>query len=75
MVTSTVEGRERHPVVVRYGRAWREDEESIRNLLVTARGAGQGPGSYAIESRETRLIPLSEVADVAGGRRPRVDQK
>ena len=30
IVTSTVEGRERHPVVVRFGRAWREDEESIR---------------------------------------------
>src|ERR1700722_12410830 len=29
VVTRTVEGRERHPVVVRYGRAWREDEESI----------------------------------------------
>ena len=38
IVTSTVEGRERHPVVVRFGRAWREDEESIRNLPVTARG-------------------------------------
>ena len=63
VVTSTVEGRERHPVVVRYGRAWREDEESIRNLLVTARGAGQGPGSSPSKP-EPRLVPLSEVADV-----------
>src|SRR5271170_3163443 len=63
VVTSTVEGRERHPVVVRYGRAWREDEESIRKLLVTARGRGQGPGSSP-SIPETRLIPLSEVADV-----------
>ncbi len=63
VVTSTVEGRERHPVVVRYGRAWREDEESIRNLPVTARGAGQGPGSSPSKP-EPRLIPLSEVADV-----------
>ena len=63
VVTSTVEGRERHPVVVRYSRAWREDEESIRNLLVTARGAGQGPGS-SLPKPEPRLIPLSEVAVV-----------
>ncbi len=63
VVTSTVEGRERHPVVVRYGRAWREDEESVRNLLVTARGAGQGPGSSPSKP-EPQLIPLSEVADV-----------
>ena len=63
VVTSTVEGRERHPVVVRYGRAWREDEESIRNLPVIARGAGQEPGAPPSKG-ETHLIPLSEVADV-----------
>jgi copper/silver efflux system protein len=63
VVTSTVEGRERHPVVIRYGRAWREDEESIRNLLVTARGVGQGPDS-ASSKTVPQLIPLSEVAAV-----------
>ena len=63
VVTTTVEGRERHPVVVRYGRAWREDEESIRNLLVTAHGAGAG-ARLAAPKPEPRLIPLSEVADV-----------
>ena len=63
IVTSTVEGRERHPVVVRFGRAWREDEESIRNLPVTARGTAQVPGASSLK-RETRLIPLSEIADV-----------
>ncbi len=45
VVTTTVEGRERHPVVVRYARARREDEESVRNLLVTAYGASPGPKS------------------------------
>jgi copper/silver efflux system protein len=64
VVTSTVEGRERHPVVVRYGRGWREDEESIRNLLVTARGTTLGPGS-ATSTPKPRSIPLSEVAEVA----------
>jgi Cu(I)/Ag(I) efflux system membrane protein CusA/SilA len=50
VVTQTVEGRERHPVRVRYPRRWREDEESVRGLLVPARDRG--------------LVPLGEVADV-----------
>ncbi len=37
-ITMTVEGRERFPVRVRYGRAWREDEEQVKNLLVNASG-------------------------------------
>ena len=40
VVTTTVEGRERYPVRVRFGRSWREDDESGRSgvLLVTASG-------------------------------------
>ena len=57
------EGRERHPVVVRYGRAWREDEESVKNLLVRPTAQRQGPGSPPSKP-EPRLIPLSEVADI-----------
>jgi Cu(I)/Ag(I) efflux system membrane protein CusA/SilA len=34
-ITTTVEGRERFPVRVRYARAYREDEESVKNLLVS----------------------------------------
>jgi Cu(I)/Ag(I) efflux system membrane protein CusA/SilA len=51
VVTMTIEGRERHPVRVRYARAWREDEEAVKNLPVTLAGSGQ-------------VVPLSEVADV-----------
>jgi Cu(I)/Ag(I) efflux system membrane protein CusA/SilA len=55
--TSTVEGRERHPVVVRYQRAGRQDEEAVRDLLVPAHGSvGARP----------RQVPLSEVADIRG---------
>ena len=61
VVTATVEGRERHPVVVRYPRARREDEESIGNLLVPAHGEWQGPGSPA---PRIRSVPLSEVAEI-----------
>jgi Cu/Ag efflux pump CusA len=35
-ITMTVEGRERHPVRLRYARDWREDEEQVKNLLVNA---------------------------------------
>jgi Cu(I)/Ag(I) efflux system membrane protein CusA/SilA len=59
VVATTVVGRERHPVVVRFGRAWREDEESVRNLPVTARGSRPGPGAPP-----SRQVPLAEVADI-----------
>jgi copper/silver efflux system protein len=37
-VTNTVEGRERFPVRIRYARAFREDEQQVKNLLVNASG-------------------------------------
>jgi len=43
-ITMTVEGRERFPVRIRYARAFREDEESVKNLLVNA-AAGGMPGA------------------------------
>jgi Cu(I)/Ag(I) efflux system membrane protein CusA/SilA len=36
VITLTVEGRERFPIRIRYARAFREDEERVRNLLVSA---------------------------------------
>ncbi|MGD0655693.1 MAG: efflux RND transporter permease subunit [Thermoguttaceae bacterium] len=52
-VTMTVEGRERFPVRIRYARDWRQDEQQIGNILVSAGGAAT-----------TMQIPLSMVADV-----------
>jgi len=43
-ITMTVEGRERFPVRIRYARAFREDEESVKNLLVNAAVGGM-PGA------------------------------
>jgi Cu(I)/Ag(I) efflux system membrane protein CusA/SilA len=63
VVTTTIEGRERRPVVIRYSRAWREDEESIGNLLVPARGRSGLAGSSKPASPQ-RLVPLSEVAEI-----------
>ncbi|MHB1561408.1 MAG: efflux RND transporter permease subunit, partial [Isosphaeraceae bacterium] len=41
-VTQTVEGRERYPVRVRYARAYRDDVDSLKGILVAARGMGTG---------------------------------
>ncbi len=41
-ITTTVEGRQRFPVRVRYGRAFRQDEEDVKNLLISAGSAPMG---------------------------------
>jgi Cu(I)/Ag(I) efflux system membrane protein CusA/SilA len=78
VVTTTVEGRERFPVRIRYARDFRADEESVKNLLVSAspgmnrsmsdreRPEGipvQGEASLPEPSAPAQ-IPLSQVADV-----------
>jgi Cu(I)/Ag(I) efflux system membrane protein CusA/SilA len=55
VVTHTVEGRERHPVRIRYSRAWRADDEAVADLPVPARGG---------DTTQLRYLPLSEVANV-----------
>ncbi|MDR3634431.1 MAG: efflux RND transporter permease subunit [Isosphaeraceae bacterium] len=56
VVTTTMEGRERHPVRVQNGRAWRGDEEAVRDLLVPT--IRQGPDG------RPQVVPLAEVAEV-----------
>lgn len=79
-VTHTVEKRERFPVRVRYVRASREDEESIRRLLIAPSGRGMAAPPQSSDSppkvsevhastsghlsSSTPLIPLSSVATV-----------
>ncbi|MEI8372939.1 MAG: efflux RND transporter permease subunit [Planctomycetota bacterium] len=74
-ITTTVEGRERFPIRVRYGRSFRQDEEDVKNLLINAasapmREAVSGSMSDAksagskLASGVSRQIPLSTVADV-----------
>ncbi len=78
-ITMTVEGRQRFPVRIRYARAWREDEEQVRNLLVNA-GSGMSAGGMdgdranrnepapsagrSPDAKVPMQIPLSAVADV-----------
>ncbi len=49
-ITTTVEGRERYPVQVRYARDFRDDPATISRILV---GNGAGP-----------QVPLGQVADI-----------
>jgi Cu(I)/Ag(I) efflux system membrane protein CusA/SilA len=44
-LTTTVERRERYPVRVRYARDYRDDVESLKGILVSARGMAADPGS------------------------------
>lgn len=61
VVTTTVEGRERYPVRVRYPRSWGESEESIGNLLVPARSAD----AVSPRGEKTlRQVPLAQVAEI-----------
>lgn len=80
LATTTVEGRERHPVRIRFARVWRDDEEALRDLLAPVRGPARlaPPGevvsaaSVPLESLAsrgqpappTRFVPLDEVANV-----------
>jgi Cu(I)/Ag(I) efflux system membrane protein CusA/SilA len=77
-ITMTVEGRERFPVRIRYARHFREDEEQIKDLLVSAGGGmgrsepmgeenamGMAPGEpKSNPAAAPRQIPLAMVADV-----------
>ncbi len=49
-LTTTIEGRQRFPVRVRYARAFRQDVEQLKNVLVA------GPGGVQ--------VPLGEISDV-----------
>ncbi|HEX6983876.1 MAG TPA: efflux RND transporter permease subunit, partial [Planctomycetaceae bacterium] len=76
VITTTVEGRERFPVRIRYARDFRVDEESVRNLLVAASSGTGRPDADRPEGEPAEgeaglpetpgptQVPLSTVADV-----------
>ncbi len=57
-VTTTIEGRERYPVNVRYQRAYRTDIEAIRRTLIATPAGAQ--------------IPLDQVAEIGASTGPTV---
>ena len=71
VVTYTVEDRERFPVRVRYARAYRDDEDAVKRLLVPARMAAEvKPGPAATGDAAFRAEPHAGVIEhAAKGRR------
>ena len=55
-IATTVEGRERYPISVRYARDFRDDLESLKRVLVPLPMSG---------SNTVAQIPLSELADIS----------
>ncbi len=53
-LTTTVEGRERYPVNIRYGRELRDDIEKLRRVLVPVMGGAQVPLGQLADIRVTR---------------------
>ena len=67
-LTTTVEGRQRYPVNLRYGRDFRSDIEELKDVLVpvTMGAASPDTGMSGTAYTQGRIawIPLSELADV-----------
>jgi Cu(I)/Ag(I) efflux system membrane protein CusA/SilA len=65
-VTQTVEGRERFPVRIRYPRAAREDEESVRRLLVSGSGMVGASGMNTPTSATSTAAPAMGEGSLPG---------
>jgi copper/silver efflux system protein len=73
-VTTTVEGRARYPVQVRYLPDYRDDVQSLQNMLITIpRGGGGGlmgaapaaaPGMFTAPTATTLQLPLGQLARI-----------
>lgn len=64
-LTTTVEGRARYPVNIRYPRELRNDVEKLKRILVpvmASAGAGSGSAEMAV-SNSILQVPLGELAD------------
>ena len=75
-VTTTIEGRERYPVNVRYFREFRDDLEKLRRVLVPVRSGGPAPaggmagmgssgGSAGAIGPGVAHVPITELADIS----------
>jgi Cu(I)/Ag(I) efflux system membrane protein CusA/SilA len=62
-ITTTVEGRERYPVRLRYARDYRSDEQAIENTLVS-QGGMEGGAAPAEGGMPKQAVYLRDVANV-----------
>jgi Cu(I)/Ag(I) efflux system membrane protein CusA/SilA len=58
-LTTTIEGRNRFPVRVRYGRELRDDLDKLGRILVPAMGSAPGESARVMPQ-----VPLAEVSDI-----------
>jgi Cu(I)/Ag(I) efflux system membrane protein CusA/SilA len=63
-LTTTVEGRERYPVNVRYSRELRNDADSISRVLVPLPYSPVISNQLSSVFRGSSMVPISEIADV-----------
>ncbi len=64
-VTTTIEGRERYPVNLRYPRELRNDLERLRRVLIpVGMDRGKPAGSMALTLDRPAHIPLGQIADI-----------
>ena len=57
VITQTVEGRDRFPVRIRYARDFREDEQTIKRLLVTRGGMAATGGRQPSDADSSGMNP------------------
>jgi Cu(I)/Ag(I) efflux system membrane protein CusA/SilA len=71
VITMTVEGRERFPVRIRYARAFREDEQSVGNLLISSSTGNMPPdsGRSTLSTSATLNADFSASMDQVGSPR------
>lgn len=71
-LTTTIEGRERYPVNVRYARDFRNDLEQLRQVLVPVMGGGSQTGAAPqsamggsqAQAAAVLQVPIGELADL-----------
>ncbi len=72
-LTTTIEGRERYPVNLRYARELRDTREMLKRVLIpvpqmgqqaTTPGAGSAMGSSAASAAGSTKVPLEQLADI-----------
>ncbi len=55
-IATTVEGRERYPINVRYARDFREDLDALKRVLCHASADAPAPGCSSVRHRSRSLL-------------------
>ena len=63
-ITTTIEGRGRYPVNIRYARELRSDIDTLKRVLVPVSFSTTQPDLPAVTAPGTAQVPLSQLADI-----------